>query len=77
MPGVKLAQIGNKKEHSKPLLFRFPIVWGSSNPPGQTPLKVPNIEIDFDVSVDRKLWQIVTSKSNSRIYNRVQDEYLM
>ena len=27
---------------------------GSVSPPGQIPLKVPNIEFDFDVSVDRE-----------------------
>ena len=41
-------------------------------PPGQIPLKVPNIEFDFDVSVDREHWRTVTSKSNSRPYNNVQ-----
>ena len=43
--------------------------WG---PPGQTPLKVPNIEFDFNVSVDRVHWQTVTSKSNSRPYHSVK-----
>ena len=41
-------------------------------PPGQIPLKVPNIEFDFGVSVDREHWQTVTSKSNLRPYNSVQ-----
>ena len=41
-------------------------------PPGQIPLKVPNIKFDFDVSVDREHWRTVTSKSNSRPYNIVQ-----
>ena len=40
--------------------------------PGQIPLKVPNIEFDFDVSVDREHWKTVTSKSNLRPYNSVQ-----
>ena len=34
------------------------------NPPGQIPLKVPNVEFDFDESVVRVQWQTVTSKSN-------------
>ena len=33
-------------------------------PPGQIPLKVPNVEFNFDVSVDRVQWQTVTLKSN-------------
>ena len=42
------------------------------SPPGQKPLKVPDIEFNFDVSVDRVHWQTVTSQSNSRPYNSVQ-----
>ena len=45
---------------------------GSVSPPGQIPLKVPNTEFDFDVSVDRKHWQTVTLKANLRPYDSVQ-----
>ena len=54
--------------------FLFHLVWKKRQPfpPGHTPLKVPNIEFDFNVSVDREHWRTVTSKSNSRPYNSVQ-----
>ena len=45
---------------------------GSFAPPGKIPLKVPDIEFDFDVFVDREHWQTVPSKSNLRPYNSMQ-----
>ena len=40
--------------------------------PEHLSLKVPNIEFDFDISVDSVQWQTVTSKLNLRPYNSVQ-----
>ena len=35
-------------------------------------MKVPNIEFEFDVSVDRENWQTVTLKSNLRPYKSMK-----
>ena len=40
--------------------------------PEHLSLKVPNIEFDFDVSVDSVQWQTVTLKSSLRHYNSLQ-----
>ena len=53
-------------------LVRLKEIFDDLSPPGQIPLKVPNIEFDFAVSVDREHWQTGTSKSTLMPYNSVQ-----
>ena len=40
-------------------------------PPGQIPLKVPNVEFDFNVSVDSIQLLTDTSKSNSTLGSKL------